>query len=410
MARALAWGFDLGEDVVLRLMREEYNPRCSPPWSQAELTHKVKDATTKDYGKPRGYLLDAADGVRGAGSTRAAAAAPAAGWAPPVPLPTLPPVPEFPLFVVPPKVADYWQAAAASLHVPVDYVAVPGLALLGAAVGRSRAAEVKPGYEEVPLFWVVIVAPPGSTKSASLGKARAPLAKAERDWTAKHKGELVVFDTEMDRYAITYKQWEEAGCEGEPPQKPRRPKLRQATFDDTTVEAAAKVLAYNPRGTAVVKDELSAFVRGMDQYKGGKGADRQFWLSAWACAPAKVNRAKDHDRGPLVIPHPFVALAGMMCPDSSPSSGARTATGTPPVTGSSTGSSSPSPTHCRPSRSRSPRCRKRFPRATPKSSSTSSGWRWFPCKRGRPPSHTTGRSSSVSGTTVGARGRSSPAE
>src|SRR5438045_824589 len=102
----------------------------------------------------------------------------------------MPPVPPFPLDVFPDKVADYWRAAAESLAVPVDYVAVPGLALLGATVGRSRAAEVKPGYAESPLFWVAVVAPPGGTKSPSLGTARAPLARAEAEWIDTHRGEL----------------------------------------------------------------------------------------------------------------------------------------------------------------------------------------------------------------------------
>ena len=92
--------------------------------------------------------------------------------------------------------------------------------------------------------------------------------------------------------------------------------FRTGRIDDTTTEATAKVLAENPRGVAVVKDELIGFVRSQNQYKGGHGADREFWLSAWAGASAKVNRSKDHDAGPLVIPHPFVAIAGMMCPDA----------------------------------------------------------------------------------------------
>lgn len=139
-----------------------------------------------------------------------------------MPLPTLPPVPEFPLHGFPEKVADYWRAAAAALAVPVEYVAVPGLALLGAAVGRSRAAGVKPGYEEVPLFWVAVIAPPGSTKSASLGSARAPLAKAERAWMETHRKEVTRFDAEADRHAGRVKDWKAGGCEGEPPTPPRR--------------------------------------------------------------------------------------------------------------------------------------------------------------------------------------------
>src|SRR4029079_6276680 len=130
----------------------------------------------------------------------------------------------------------------------------------------------------------------------------------------EHRERLTIFDTEMDRHNALMKEWKAVGCNGEPPEKPRRPTLRQATLADTTAEAAAKVLGDNPRGVAVVKDELIGFLRWMNQYSGGgNGADKEFWLSAWAGAPAKVNRSGNHDAGPLVIPHPFVAVAGMMC-------------------------------------------------------------------------------------------------
>ncbi len=342
VARALCWGFDLPAAVALGLMKELYNPRCVPPWSDADLEHKVNDAHRRDFGKPRGYLNvdlhperggrnsgDSGDGFSrnatgtNSGRSNSGDSGDASGgtgsWKPPVALPEMPPVPPFPIEVFPAKVADYWLASARSLAVPVDYVAVPGIALLGAAVGRTRAVGIKKGYTEVPAVWTVVIAPPGSVKSASLKFARAPLAKAEADWMAKHGEQMIIFDTEMDRHAERVKEWRKAGCNGEPPEKPRRPRLRQSTLDSTTTEAAAKVLGDNPRGVVVVKDELSGFVRSMNQYRGGgKGDDRQFWLSAWAGAPAKVNRAKDHDAGPLVIPHPFVGIAGMMTPSSLP--------------------------------------------------------------------------------------------
>jgi hypothetical protein len=90
--------------------------------------------------------------------------------------------------------------------------------------------------------------------------------------------------------------------------------LRQAILDDTTAEAAARVLAENPRGITVLKDELVGFVRGTNQYKGGNGTDRTFWQSVWSGARAKVNRARDHGSGPLVVAHPFAAVTGMMTP------------------------------------------------------------------------------------------------
>lgn len=60
-ARAVAWGFGLTEEQTLSIMLTHYNPRCVPPWSEAEMRHKVQDAlrTPPPSGKPFGYLRDA---------------------------------------------------------------------------------------------------------------------------------------------------------------------------------------------------------------------------------------------------------------------------------------------------------------------------------------------------------------
>src|SRR5262249_56594321 len=57
VARAVVYGFDLGADRGFDLLRKEYNPRCHPPWSEAELRHKCKEADERPFDKPRGWLL-----------------------------------------------------------------------------------------------------------------------------------------------------------------------------------------------------------------------------------------------------------------------------------------------------------------------------------------------------------------
>jgi hypothetical protein len=57
-ARVVCWGFDLGKDRGFRVLREHYNPRCQPPWTDAELAHKCENADTQPFGKPRGWLLE----------------------------------------------------------------------------------------------------------------------------------------------------------------------------------------------------------------------------------------------------------------------------------------------------------------------------------------------------------------
>jgi hypothetical protein len=56
-AVAVAHLFAVDAETALGVLLEHYNPRCVPPWSEAELRHKINDALTKPHDKPRGWLL-----------------------------------------------------------------------------------------------------------------------------------------------------------------------------------------------------------------------------------------------------------------------------------------------------------------------------------------------------------------
>jgi putative DNA primase/helicase len=87
--------------------------------------------------------------------------------------------------------------------------------------------------------------------------------------------------------------------------------------EDTTVEALAGILEASPRGVFVARDELTRWVRGMDQYRsGGQGNDRQFWISAWANTYASVDRKNNPE--PIILLHPFVGVFGSIQPDILP--------------------------------------------------------------------------------------------
>ena len=90
--------------------------------------------------------------------------------------------------------------------------------------------------------------------------------------------------------------------------------------DDTTVERLAGILEENQRGVLVLKDELSAWLSSMNQYKqGGKGSDRQFWLSAHDNTATSVDR-KSMDE-PMILVRPFVTVLGGMQPSVLPDFG-----------------------------------------------------------------------------------------
>jgi hypothetical protein len=49
-------GFNLHPEAAFRVLRDHYNPRCEPSWSEAELRHKVNDAYANE--ERRGWLLN----------------------------------------------------------------------------------------------------------------------------------------------------------------------------------------------------------------------------------------------------------------------------------------------------------------------------------------------------------------
>lgn len=184
-----------------------------------------------------------------------------------------PAVTPFPIHALPEAIGTFAIASAASLSAPPELIAVPALVVAAAAIGNSRAIQLKEGWTEPASLFAAVVSPSGTMKTPALKMATEPIQG-------------------MD-------------C----------PKIRTWTAD-VTVERLGALLAENPRGLLLVRDELSAWVKSMNQYKGGKGADRQFYLSAWAGVPLKVDRKGSGD-GPnsISVPQPCLSVVGGIPPD-----------------------------------------------------------------------------------------------
>ena len=99
----------------------------------------------------------------------------------------------------------------------------------------------------------------------------------------------------------------------QPPDKPSKPILKQVVTNDVTTEKLAVIMNNNPRGIMRFTDELVAFMRIMNLYHGGHGADRQFYLSCWSGSTAQVDR-KNQD-APILISEPFVTVLGGIQPE-----------------------------------------------------------------------------------------------
>jgi hypothetical protein len=224
---------------------------------------------------------------------------------PPLRLGDPPAVEPFPDDVFPEGVADYIAAVAKAIGCPPDYVGLPCLVVAAGAIGRSVAVELKPGYDVVPSLYGMNVGGPTTGKSPSFKEAVRPAWKIDRDLHAAYTETAKKYGEEMDAY-------EKAAAAAKPP-RPTKPALRSLVLDDTTVEANAAHLARNPRGLLIARDELTAWMAAMNQYRQGKGSDRQFYLSALHGTTVRVDRKGDHDR-PIRVPQPCLSIVGNIPP------------------------------------------------------------------------------------------------
>ena len=165
-----------------------------------------------------------------------------------------------------------------------ESIAVHGLSVLATAIGSTAKIHIG-SWSQRPVIWTAVVARPGTAKSTALNLAKAPLEKADAQ-AAQHERDMT-----QDNKTV--------------------PSARRTLADDTTAESLGKLLHANPRGLLIAADELSGVMTGMNQYKGGKGNDRQLYLKLWSGAALRIDRIS---RDSLYVSNPILSVTGAVQP------------------------------------------------------------------------------------------------
>ncbi len=230
----------------------------------------------------------------------------------------LPSAEPFPVDALPGPCRKLAREAAAAISCPPDLVAVPMLVTLGSAIGNSRVVKLKGGWEEGATLYGAAIADPGEKKTPALKEAVRPAMKQQAALRNTYREKQDEYKRECREYEVERKDAAKQGIVAPPP--PEEPTMQRTVVEDTTVEALAVVLEGNPRGVLAIRDELAGWVHSMNQYKSaGKGADRQFWLSAWSNSEAVVDRKSRGE--PLMLPRPFASVFGSIQPGVLPELG-----------------------------------------------------------------------------------------
>ena len=234
----------------------------------------------------------------------------------PSPLPEAPP---FPVEALPDAARAFVEGAAEAIGCTVDLIAAPVLAVLSAGIGASRVVEIKRSWREGVTLFIAVVAEAGDKKTPAANAAKRPVMRRQAEQRSEFKVKKAEYEHELREWKADC-QRARKDSEAEPP-PPVETTMERVYADDTTVEALVVILEVNPRGILNYKDELTGWIAGLDQYKGGgKGNDRQFWLSIHTNTPVVVDR-KSRQGDPVYLDRPFVTLAGGIQPAMLPKLG-----------------------------------------------------------------------------------------
>ena len=217
----------------------------------------------------------------------------------------LPPVDPFPVDVLPDQAARLVIEGANAIGCPRDFLGVPLLTVAGAGIGRSVSLLLKDGYFVGATAYMGCVGPPSDGKTPALKAVAAAIRAIDDRLAAQHTAA-------MDKWRA-----DQLGPDGKPikAKPPPPPKPERIEIDDATMEVIPIILADNPRGLIMIRDELTAFVLGLNQYKHGKGNDRSNALKIWSGDRIVKDRVGHEDKEPVRCPHPSMSIVGGLVPD-----------------------------------------------------------------------------------------------
>lgn len=220
----------------------------------------------------------------------------------------------FPVDTLPPPLRNFVASVSASLNVDPSYVALPALAVCAAAVGNAVQICLKLGWIESCCLWMVLVGESGEGKTPPLKKALKPLRGIERNALESYKAASLAYQAEVATYKKAFQRWERDADESiPPPEAPTQPVCPRCLVDDFTMESLAEILAENPRGLLISRDELAGLFGSFDRYTKSRGGDASKLLELFEGKEFRTDRKTD--RKTILIDRALCSVIGGIQPE-----------------------------------------------------------------------------------------------
>jgi hypothetical protein len=210
------------------------------------------------------------------------------------------PVPALDPAIIPEPLRAWLVDVSQRMQCPLDYVAVSAVASLGALIGARCSIRPKrhdPDWCIIPNLWGIVVGKPSTLKSPAMDEATRIIKQLEKQSMEQYAKEKQAYElaqiAQESKQDVIKKQIAELAkgkstdgktledFQGEYAEieAPEVPTWRRYHTNDTTVEKLSEMLATNPQGLLVFRDELIAVLLSWE--KEGRTGDRAFFLEGW---------------------------------------------------------------------------------------------------------------------------------
>jgi hypothetical protein len=192
------------------------------------------------------------------------------------------------------EMSDYFQTET-------GIAGTVALTVFSTAIGNTALCYFKEGYTVKPFVWSIVTEQTGFGKTPLIKELTKNTEARQEQSITEHEEAMKQYETDCKLYEFNQKeklkQQKQKGklFEIDLEQlfaipEPAKPTLKQYISKDFTFESLVPMFCENPRGILIIKDELSAIITSMNQYKSGKGSDRENFLELFNCGALKVDR------------------------------------------------------------------------------------------------------------------------
>ena len=197
-------------------------------------------------------------------------------------------IPPAPLGVFHPALRFCMQEIGTAKQVPIEICIAAMLAYLATLVGRSCGLKIKDNWTEHGNLYIALVARSGVGKTPATNYIFKPITNLERMYYHQ-------YEEELRRYQIEYEDWDSTKKDKKLQRdqsicKPDHPIRKEIIADDFTIEALTNSLIYNPKGIAIIKDEISGLFYNLDKYSQKQGGTITRLIEAYDSRDWKTNR------------------------------------------------------------------------------------------------------------------------